>query len=105
MPYKNQTLKLLIPKELNRRVKLTTQDKDSIRESYKLGHTSQRALASLYNVSRRLIQFVLSPDKYEESKRIRNTRHTRYYNKEKQKEYIKKVRHYRQELYKEDKLI
>lgn len=63
MPYKSERIKL--SREQDRRVKLSDEQKDEIRHKYELGIFSQRALAREYNVSRRLISFILFPEKAE----------------------------------------
>lgn len=52
----------------DRRIKLTDDKRESIRQEYALGDISQSELARKYRVSRRLITFVLDPIKYEISK-------------------------------------
>lgn len=91
---------------LDRRVKLTRKDKEDIRELYSLGGISQRELASAYGVSRRLIQFAISPESYEKSKaqfrerrkdgRYSNTEHDKKRQVEASKGYVE----YKKELYK-----
>lgn len=59
MPYKSEKIKL--SREQDRRVKLTEAQREEIKEKHSTGLHSQRALAREYNVSRRLISFVLFP--------------------------------------------
>lgn len=98
MPYKFETLKLKIPKQYNRTRKLLDWEREEIKSLY--GSISQRKLAKMYSVSRRLIQFIGCPEKYEKSKAIRRTRHKLYYDKDKQRVYAKNVRDYKKILYK-----
>ena len=56
MPYKHK--EKLIPLEHDRRVKLNDTQRQEIRELYSSGSYSQRGLAKLYGVSRRLIVFI-----------------------------------------------
>ena len=49
----------------DRRVKLTDTQRCEIRERYKAGNVSTYTLANEYGVSRRTIDFVLHPDRYE----------------------------------------
>jgi len=63
MPYKSGKLKL--PEGKDKRIKLTPQDKEEIRNFY--GKISQRKLAKAFGVSRRLIIFVGDSDKYREN--------------------------------------
>lgn len=46
MPYKSEKIKL--PKQYDRRIKLTNQQRDEIKEKYVSGIQSQRALAQEY---------------------------------------------------------
>lgn len=104
MPYLNQTKKLKIPVELDRRIKLNDVQKQEIIDLYRTTITSQRKLAKLYGVSRRLIYFILNPDKLEECKQRRLEKGTTYYDKEKHRVYMQEHRTYRQKLYLENKL-
>jgi len=104
MPYKIDTDKKLIPKELKRNTKITDKQRDEIREIYASGSSSHRKLAAEYGVEKSTIAFILNPDKYELSKqRAKENRH-KYYLKEKQAAYMKRTRDYRVELNKENKL-
>ena len=96
MPYKSEKIKIAGTKH-DRRIKLTEQDKIDIRKS----NLSQRKLAAMYNVSRRLIQFVLSPEKLKDNIKRRNENggSKKYYVKEKHKDYMKNHRRYKQKLY------
>ena len=96
MPYKCE--KLHIPRDKDRRVKLTDEERDEIKRFY--GKISQRKLAKLYNVSRRLIIFIGCPEKAKlnaERAKVRGSQ--MYYNREKHTKAIKKHRHYKQGLY------
>ena len=105
MPYKFQTDKLKIPRCKDRRVKLTDQERDEIKRLY--GKISQRKLASLYGVSRRLIQFIGDPSKHEQNLKRRSERGGSmiYYNKEKHTTQIREHRQYKNELNKNKELI
>ena len=107
MPYMFETKKLLIQKQDDKRIKLTDGQKKIICELYKSGEYSQRALAYEFKVSRRLIQFIVCPDKLERNKELREDRggSKQYYDKEKQKEYVKKHRRNKKVLHDENKLI
>lgn len=105
MPYIFEIQKLKIPRELNRTIKLTEKDKEEIKELYKTGKWSHRTLADKYNVSKSLIGMVLNPERLEAVRKRRKEHATEYYCKEKQKEYKKRERQYKIELYKKNKLI
>lgn len=105
MPYKSEKIKL--PSELDRRRKLSEEQKEEIRYKYETGLYSQRKLASEYNVSRRLIQFVLDKDKYERAKEQRRERGKdgRYaYSKEEWAATMREHRQYKQKLYVDGKI-
>jgi transposase len=96
MPFKSETIKIHHTKH-DRRIKLTDEDKEKI----KTMGLSQRALAKMFGVSRRTIQFILHPEKLEQNKKQRKERGgwKQYYNKEKQTEYVRGHREYKQKLY------
>ncbi len=96
MPFKSEAIEIHHTKH-DRRIKLTDEDKERIKT---LG-LSQRALARMFGVSRRTIQFILHPEKLEENKRARKERGgwKQYYNKEKNTEYMREHRQYKQKLY------
>lgn len=100
MPYKSEKMKL--PRKYDRRVKLTAEQRQEIRKKYVTGLTSTRILAKEYQVSRRTIQFVIDPEKYNRARQQfkENRKDGRY--KPKKEEWaaiIKEHRHYKQELY------
>ena len=105
MPYKFEYTKKLIPKYKDKRVKLTDNDKEEIKKNY--GKISQRKLAKMYGVSRRLIIFIGCPEKYKKNLQDRKNRggSKQYYDKDKQKEYMKKHRKHKYKLYKNKELI
>jgi len=57
MPIKSEVMKLKLPPGLDRRRKLTQEDRESIR----LSTDSTRSIARLYQVSRRTVQFIKDP--------------------------------------------
>ena len=61
----------------------------------------------MYNVSRRTIVFCIYPEKYEKSRQQFKKRQKTgiYYNKDKRKEYSKKYRKHKKELYLKNRLI
>lgn len=103
MPYKHIELK--IPRKYDNRVKLEDYERREIKKLY--GKISQRKLAKIYKVSRSLIRWIGDPEKYEHNKEIMKFNrflNNNYYDKDKQREYMKKHRHYKQELYLKGKL-
>ena len=98
MPYKSEKIKIAFT-EHDRRIKLTDEQKDEIRERFAAG-ASQRSLARIYKVDRRLISFIVNPESYEENLKRREERGGTkfYYEKEKHKNYVKQHRRYKQSL-------
>lgn len=105
MPYKFQIDKLKIREEDDRRCKLTKKQRQEIRDKY--GTISQRKLAEMYGVSRRLIQFIGDPKKKERDLYLREQRGGSkiYYNKETWKDTMREHRQYKKRLYDGGKLI
>lgn len=91
MPYKFETDKLKIPRELDRRVKLPLEKHQEIRELADKG-MSQRKIASLYGVSRRLIVFILFPERLE---KLKKNKKQYKYPKEKHSLWAKNTRNYK----------
>lgn len=102
MPYKSEKINIAGTKH-DRRIKLTDADRDEIKE---LVGMPIRAIARLYGVDKRLIQFILYPERAEKNKLDRANRggSAAYYNKDKQRMYMKNHRHYKQELYKKGEI-
>lgn len=102
MPYKH--IKYKIKRKNDKRIKLTDVEREEIKSLY--GTISQRKLARMYGVSRRLIQFIGDPEKHEKNLIARQKRGGSkfYYDKDKHKDYIKNCRHHKQELYLENRL-
>lgn len=107
MPYKHEYTKTKIKKEDDKRIKLTDQERKEIKKLYNV--LSQRQLAKMFNVSRRLIQFIGNPEKYKHNLELRKNRIDLlgqiYYKKYKHTKQMQKHRRYKQELYKKGRLI
>lgn len=97
MPYKSEKIKIAGTKH-DKRIKLSETDKEEIRE---LVGMPIREIARLYGVDKRLIQFILYPERLVKNKLDRANRggSAAYYDKDKQRDYMKKHRRYKQELY------
>ena len=97
MPFKSERIKIAGSK-YDRRIKLTQKDKDDIRN---IRGMSIGAIARKYGVSKRLIGFILHPEKHIENLKLRAERGGTmfYYNKEKQRVYAANTRNYKQRLY------
>lgn len=109
MPYKFETEKKIIgnnPK-LDKRYKLTNEDKDNIKKDYETGSISINALAKKYNVSKRTIQFTLFPERKKRNQELYSERRKdgRYYDKDVHKTYVKAHRDHKKELNKQGLLI
>ena len=82
MPYFFETQKIKLPKAKDRRYHLTDIDQEDIREMHRLG-VPIRGIARKYEgqCSRRLIQFVIFPERSEAAKK--NWHWKKYYNTKK----------------------
>ena len=96
--------------ELCRNRKLKKGDREKIRREYFNAHDEDRptqtALAKKYNVDRRLIQFILFPEREERHKALAKERSKdgRYYNREKGRMAMREYRDYKRKLVAEGKL-
>lgn len=100
MPYKSEKIKL--NEAQDRRKKLTDKQREEIRRKYSTGLYSQRTLAKEYNVSRRLITFILDDEKQKRNAELLKERKLDGRYKPTKEEWAKTVREYRrykQELY------
>ena len=99
MPRKTDTVPINNP-SLDRRVKLTADDKLAIKKEYEQGNISINGLARKWDVSKRSIQFILFPERAERAKKLYAERRKdgRYYDKEKHTVSVKKHRAYKKEL-------
>ena len=99
MPYKCEKIIKLAGTSNDKRRRLTDEQKDEIIALK--GTVSQRECAKRYGVSRRTIQFLWDPDKHKRNLQCRQERggSKQYYNKKKNSEYMKRHRHYKQEIY------
>lgn len=101
-PYKKAQL-IKLEGLLDRRRRLTDQDKEKIRELYATGKYGHRPLARMFRVSRSLIRIVVDPDC---AKKVRDRfkAHWKDYAKKKTKEMraaeMRNVRNYKYGLYK-----
>lgn len=102
MPYKSEKVRI-VSTEYDRRRKLSDQDKEDIKE---LVGMAIRGIARMYGVDKRLIQFILYPERYAKNLADRRARggSMQYYDKEKHTESMRKHRHYKQQLFLEGKI-
>ena len=87
-----------LPKGFDRRVKLTDSERKEIRSLHKEGNTI-RSIARLFEkkCSRRLIQYILYPERLEEiyKRQKENKNWLKYYDKDKRREYMRGHREYK----------
>jgi len=101
MPSKSDTITIKI-KELKKSCKLTDMQKEDIKLFYFINSYSIHSMSKLFKVSRRLIQFILFPERQQRSLELRKAKGGSmfYYDKNKHTEATKKHRRYKKELYK-----
>ena len=91
---------------LDRRRKLTDEDKYNIRRLYEFDHLKVREIARMYEkvCSRRLIQFVLFPERLKtlQDRNRKNQHWKKYYNREQLTKAVRNLRRYKTKLYNED---
>jgi transposase-like protein len=92
--------------KLDKRVKISAEIKEDIRNLYATGLHSYNSLAKLYNVSKKTIYYIIKPENYEIAKEKSKERRKdgRYYNREKHTEYVRKHRRYKNELHNDGKI-
>jgi len=102
MPYWFEICKIKLPKEKDRRRKLTDEEKEEIKELYRKGWSIRKIAKKFQDkCSRRLVQFILFPERYKHS-RI-NWHWRNYYNKEKHAKIMKEYRRYKAKILKNEK--
>ena len=101
MPFKSEQKGLIIPKHLNKNVKLSEEDKKQIVEIRKNTGLSYQKIGNQFGVSKKRIIQICNPEieKREKEQMKERQKDGRYYNKEKHKIYMKNHRRYKQELY------
>lgn len=106
MPLKVDKIAINNPK-LDRRVKLTQEQKEEIKEIYARNEMSTRELARHFNVSRRTIQFTLNPNSKKQNLICREKRGgwKQYYDKKQHAENIRQHRGYKKKLLNEGLII
>lgn len=103
MPYKSEKIKL--PKELDRRVKLTDEQRKEIKDLYGTGCYSLNGLAKRFNVSKKTILLIVNEESALKAKQYRKEHWKEFQGtKEEHREAIKKTRKYKQSLYKDGRL-
>jgi hypothetical protein len=99
MPYKSE--KINLHETQDRRIKLLGCQKLAIIKMYATGLYSINGLAKAWKVSKRLIQFILFPERQQKNLKDRNKRGGSriYYIKDDHNKAIKDLRKYKQDLY------
>lgn len=108
MPYSHERNgKTLKSVKKDRRVKLTDEDKQDIKNKYNSGLYSIRGLAREYKVDKRNIQFLLFPERLEQAKRTLQARGgwRVYYNRLEHNEAVKQTRRHRHKIFKGDRAM
>lgn len=103
LPYKSERMKL--PENLDRRRKLTNEQKEIIKHKYATGSYSLQKLANEYMVSKKTILLIVNPEsKRKNDQHIKD--HWREYNctGEERNKIMTEFRHRKQQLYLEGKL-
>jgi len=97
VPYKHS--EKLIPRNKDRRVKLSQQDKIEIVDLYATGMFSYRVLGEMYEVSKSMCIYVVNPERRIRNYALRKARGVSYSGSKKEwSETMKKHRQYKQEL-------
>jgi len=91
---------LRVPKDKDRRRKLSDDQKEMIKELNANGHT-KHALAKTFGVSRRTIQFICNPQALKDNLERRKERggSVQYYDKDKHRESMRRHREYKRSLH------
>lgn len=92
-------------KENDRRIKIPASEHGYIKRRYQQGE-SLREIARSYGVDKRLIQFILNPERLKRNRELRKERGgwRQYYNKDKWREEHRKHREYKKRLFEEGKI-
>lgn len=100
MPRKSDSIPINDPK-LDKRVKLTDENKQQIKDEYITGTISINGLARKWDVSKRTIQFILFPERAEHAKKLYAERRKdgRYYDKDKHTKAVREHRDHKKKLF------
>lgn len=105
MPYKSDKIAINNEK-LDKRVKLSKEQKEEIFNLFQTGNYTQTSLAKMYGVSRRTISFIVNPESLEVARQQYKERRKdgRYYDKEKHKKAISIHRKHKYKLFNDGKI-
>lgn len=101
MPYTFEIQKKLIPREYDRRVKISNEQKEEIKQLYSTGKFSYRSLAKEYGVTKNTIRDTIYPEKAIENraKKLKRAKEKNYYyDSKKNTESMRKHRQYKKLL-------
>ena len=109
MPYKSELKKIRLPREHDRRVKLTDEDREDIKKLFTRDKLGVREIARMYEgkCSRRLIQLILFPERYEVMKKRQKDEKPwlKSYDRKERARIAREHRSYKYKLLKSKKLI
>ena len=105
MPYAFESKKTKIRKEDDRRRKLTDEDKENIKKMYSYGNTTHRQLAEIYGVNHTLISTIVNEETKKRAVEYQKENRHKWYDKEKQRIYMKRYRENKKKLDKEGRLL
>ena len=105
MPYKSEKAKIA-GTGFDRRAKLNDEQREEICRLREVEGLSLRVLAGMFGVSKRLIQFIVDPEKRVENLKRRAERggSKQYYNREEWAVTMREHRRYKEELYEDGKV-
>src|SRR3990167_7028675 len=98
MPYAH--IRKKIPRKLDRRVKITDTQRENIKTMYFFGRLYQREIARQTGVSRRMVSFILFPEREARCKEQHKERRKdgRYYNPKTWPSVMKEHRYYKESI-------
>lgn len=103
MPYKSEKIRL--PEHLDRRRKLSTEQKDEIKHKYSSGAYSLNGLAKEYNVSKKTVLLIVNPEsKRKNDERIKEHWHDYQSATTERNKTVREHRAYKHQLYLDGKL-
>jgi DNA invertase Pin-like site-specific DNA recombinase len=103
MPYKSEKIKL--PREQDRRVKLTDRQREEIKELYGTGFYSLNDIAKKFGCSKKTVLLIVNEESAAKAKQYRKEHWKDWQRKgEEHNKAIKNTRRYKNELYKSGKL-
>ena len=103
MPYKSEKLKL--KETQDRRRKLTSKQREEIKNLYSTGYHSLNSLAKQFDVSKKTVLLIVNEESAAKAKQYRKEHWKEWHRTGKEhNEAIKKTRKYKHELYQQGKL-